>query len=163
MPELTRNQLLALADEELLRVCRVERRLGTGPGGQKRNKTESAVTVVHEASGVSGSSDETRSQITNRLLALRQLRLNLALRLRAPPPMPRPFAETPSLRSPDYPLWTAVLLDVLADRGLRVSEAAAFCGLSTGRLVRELARNPALWQEVNRLRRAAGLPVLRQD
>ena len=163
MPELTRNQLLALADDELLRACRVDRRLGTGPGGQKRNKTESAVTVTHEATGVAGGSDETRSQITNRLLALRQLRLNLALRLREPPPVAWPFAETPSLRSPDYPLWTAALLDVLAGCGLRISEAAAFCGTSTGRLVRDLARDPVLWQEVNRLRRAAELPPLRQD
>ena len=176
MAELTRDQLLVLTDDELLRVCRVERRRGTGPGGQKRNKTESAVTVTHQATGCSGSSDETRSQISNRLIALRHLRLHLALRLRQPPePSPArqqgdvsvtpswPFAETPSLRSPAYPLWAATLLDVLAGCGLRISEAAAFCGTSTGRLVRDLARDPALWQEVNRLRRAAGLTPLRGE
>ena len=141
----------------------VDRRLGTGPGGQKRNKTQSAVTVTHEASGIAGSSDETRSQISNRLIALRHLRLNLALRLREPPLAAWGFAAVPSLRSPDYPLWTAVLLDVLVACGLRISEAAAFCGTSTGRLVRDLSRDPALWQEVNRLRRDADLAPLRRD
>lgn len=163
MPELTRNQLLALTDDELLRVCRVERRRGTGPGGQKRNKTESAVTVLHETSGCSGSSDETRSQISNRLIALRHLRLDLALRLREPAPAAWPFTDVPSPRAAAYPLWTATLLDVLAGCGLRISEAATFCGLSTGRLVRDLARDPVLWQEVNRLRRTAGLTPLRGD
>ena len=93
MVGLTRNQLLALTDDELLRVCRVERRRGTGPGGQKRNKTESAVTVLHEASGCSGSSDETRSQISNRLIALHHLRLDLAVRLREPAPAAWPWRD----------------------------------------------------------------------
>ena len=163
MVELTRNQLLALTDDELLRVCRVERRRGTGPGGQKRNKTESAVTVLHEASGCSGSSDETRSQISNRIIALRHLRLDLAFRLREPVPVAWPFADVPSLRAAAYPLWAATLLDVLTGCGLRISEAAAVCGSSTGRLVRDFARDPALWQEVNRRRRAAGLTVLRGE
>jgi len=163
VPILSRNQLLALPDDELLRACRIDRRRGTGPGGQKRNKTESAVTVTHEATDIDGSSDETRSQISNRLIALRHLRLNLALRLRETPPTAWAFADVPSLRSEFYPQWTAALLDVLMGCGLRISEAAAFCGLSTGRLVRDLARDPALWQEVNRLRRAAGLTPLRGE
>lgn len=39
---------------------------GTGPGGQKRNKTESKVRCTHRASGAVGESDETRFQPQNR-------------------------------------------------------------------------------------------------
>lgn len=42
---------------------------GTGPGGQKRNKTETKVRCVHRASGAAGESDETRDQHKNRKLA----------------------------------------------------------------------------------------------
>ena len=39
---------------------------GTGPGGQKRNKTESKVRCTHRASGAVGESDETRFQPQNK-------------------------------------------------------------------------------------------------
>ncbi len=42
---------------------------GTGPGGQKRNKTESKVRCVHRASGAVGESDLTRSQHENKRIA----------------------------------------------------------------------------------------------
>lgn len=45
---------------------------GTGPGGQKRNKTESKVRCVHKESGATGESDETRSQHENKKLAFKK-------------------------------------------------------------------------------------------
>ena len=46
---------------------------GTGPGGQKRNKTESKVRCVHRASGAAGESDLTRSQHENKKIAFRKM------------------------------------------------------------------------------------------
>lgn len=46
---------------------------GTGPGGQKRNKTSSKVRCLHRASGAIGESDETRSQHDNKRLAFRKM------------------------------------------------------------------------------------------
>lgn len=46
---------------------------GTGPGGQKRNKTESKVRCVHRASGGVGESDLTRSQHENKRIAFRKM------------------------------------------------------------------------------------------
>jgi protein subunit release factor B len=46
---------------------------GTGPGGQKRNKTETKVRCVHRASGAVGESDETRSQHDNKRIAFRKM------------------------------------------------------------------------------------------
>ena len=40
-------ELLALSDEELMKECRFDAMRGTGPGGQKRNKTSSAARVTH--------------------------------------------------------------------------------------------------------------------
>lgn len=46
--------------------CRFDYMRGTGPGGQKRNKTESKVRCTHIASGAVGESDETRNQGQNK-------------------------------------------------------------------------------------------------
>ena len=47
--------------------------LGSGPGGQKTNKTSSVVRLQHEPSGLSVRCGETRSRETNRWLARRTL------------------------------------------------------------------------------------------
>ena len=39
---------------------------GSGPGGQKKNKTSSAVHCKHKASGAKGYSEATRSQLENK-------------------------------------------------------------------------------------------------
>jgi len=55
----------------------------SGPGGQKKNKTESAVRVQHLPSGIIVTATESRSQLTNRQTALARLRERLlALRRR---------------------------------------------------------------------------------
>jgi len=46
---------------------------GTGPGGQKRNKTSSKVQCLHRPSGAVGISDETRSQHQNKRLAFEKM------------------------------------------------------------------------------------------
>lgn len=50
---------------------------GTGPGGQARNKTESAVIVKHRPSGLVVRCDLSRSQQQNRSTALAMLRAHL--------------------------------------------------------------------------------------
>jgi ribosome-associated protein len=44
-----------------------------GPGGQHRNKTETAVRLVHRRSGVTVTATERRSQLQNRELAWERL------------------------------------------------------------------------------------------
>ena len=46
---------------------------GSGAGGQHRNKTSSAVRVVHPPSGARGECQEERSQLQNRRRALQRL------------------------------------------------------------------------------------------
>jgi peptide chain release factor 1 len=50
---------------------------GTGPGGQARNKTESAIIATHRPTGIQVRCDTTRSQQQNRSLAMAMLRARL--------------------------------------------------------------------------------------
>jgi ribosome-associated protein len=78
---------LALDDETLLAQSQVSVFIGSGPGGQHRNKTASAVRLVHPATGVSVTATERRSQAQNRSVALGRLRK--ALRQLTVVPKPR--------------------------------------------------------------------------
>ena len=63
--DMTRQHLISVTKNDC--VWQYER--GTGPGGQKRNKTSSKVRCSHPPSGAEGLSDETRSQHQNKRLA----------------------------------------------------------------------------------------------
>lgn len=55
-----------------------------GPGGQKRNKIESAVRIRHVPSGVMAVATESRSQARNREVAMERLIAKLRARNRRP-------------------------------------------------------------------------------
>jgi protein subunit release factor B len=59
---------------ELERDCEISFYRASGPGGQHRNKTETAVRVVHTPTGTTASAAEERSQFRNREVALERLR-----------------------------------------------------------------------------------------
>lgn len=68
--------------EALERECDIEFFTGGGPGGQHRNKTESAVRIRHRPSGIVVVASERRSQHQNRAAALERLAAKLAARAR---------------------------------------------------------------------------------
>ena len=53
--------------------CRFDYYKGSGKGGQKRNKTSSAVRCTHLDSGAVGQSDDTRSQHSNKIMAFSRM------------------------------------------------------------------------------------------
>ena len=89
---------MALPDHlrRLLADCDVETYRSSGPGGQKKNKTESSVRVRHRPTGITRVATESRSQMRNREAALE--RLWEALEARARKPKPR-LASRPTLAS----------------------------------------------------------------
>ncbi len=64
--------------QEIERQCTVEFTRGSGPGGQHRNKTETAVRLTHVPSGLVVVAADSRSQTQNRKNALRRLAERLA-------------------------------------------------------------------------------------
>src|SRR5258708_4854053 len=83
-------------DQALIRLAReseVTPYRSSGPGGQKKNKTESSVRVRHLPTGIVRVATESRSQHQNRRLALE--RVWLALERRARKVRPR-IASAPS-------------------------------------------------------------------
>jgi ribosome-associated protein len=77
---------LALPDDALLAGCEETFFIGGGPGGQHRNKTESAVRLVHPPTGLTVTATERRSQPQNRAVALARLRERLEALARRPKP-----------------------------------------------------------------------------
>jgi hypothetical protein len=162
-----------LTDDQLLAQCEVDTYRASGPGGQKRNKTSSAVRLRHPPSGLLVIAEESRSQHENKAKALRRLRRALFLELREPPtesPADHPDfapARDPEgrlhLSAKDARFWPAagVVLDVLAAIEARVGEAAERLGTSTGNLMAFLQTDPKLWQAANQLRARAGQKPLR--
>ena len=68
--------------EALLRDCDVDTFRGSGPGGQHRNVTESAVRLVHRPSGIVVLISRNRSQHRNREEAFEVLQRRLLARAR---------------------------------------------------------------------------------
>ena len=69
--------MIPKSDKALLAECRVETFRAGGPGGQHQNKTETAVRIIHEETGIKAVARDERSQFRNRNLAIARLREKL--------------------------------------------------------------------------------------
>ena len=165
----------------MLIQCEVDTYRASGPGGQKRNKTSSAVRLRHPPSGLIVIAEESRSQHENRVRALRRLRQALFLKRRdSLPPEARTadaLAAHPDYREARSPegrldlgrkdprFWPAVglVLDVLQAVEARVSDAAAVLGISTANLIDFLHTETKVWEQANHLRSRFGQRPLRGE
>ncbi len=174
LSDMNEVDLLAFEDAQLLKGCVVETFRASGPGGQHRNKTDSAVRLRHEASGCVVQAFESRSQHENRALALERLRACIALRVRRPvelegyvaPPALRailPGAGSQRVRGRNPAFWPGVqaLMDLMVAEGLALGPTSARLGMSTGQLSRVITSEPELLRAVNAMRAEAGLHPLR--
>lgn len=165
----TRDELLELTDEALLRHCRQECYRASGPGGQHRNTTDSAVRLTVLDGSVTASSADHRSQHRNRAEALRRLRLALAIELRVQMGSQNTPAEflwkgSWQLGRKDrrYAAFIAHLLDVIAHHDWVIGHSAKALDISTGKLIRVLSKDPHAWNTVNHARAKRGLVNLRR-
>lgn len=169
------DHLLA-SDDALIAQCAVDRYRASGPGGQHRNKTESAVRLRHRLSGVTAIGEDARSQAENKLHAVRRLRAAIALEVREPvvldgyAPSPRLAALVAGGTAPlgaktrltgEY--WAAVaeLLDLLVAGDLEIGSTARRLGITTGALSKLLLHDEHVARVVNDLRRGRAMRPLR--
>lgn len=169
------DHLLA-SDDHLIAQCEVDRYRASGPGGQHRNKTESAIRLRHRLTGVSAIGEDSRSQAENKMHAVRRLRSAIALEVREPL---RLQGYVPSARLAAFvaagtaPLgartkltgeyWAAIaeLLDLLVAGELEIAATAQRLGITTGALSKLLLHDEQVGRVVNDLRRARGMRALR--
>jgi hypothetical protein len=176
MSTLRRGSWTSLTDAQLLAQCEVDTYRASGPGGQKRNKTSSAVRLRHLPSGLIVIAEESRSQHENRARALRRLRQALYLRIREElaPQEQSTLRRRPELAGlpeggrlklgrKDPRFWPAagLVLDVLETAQARLSEAAQLLGISTANLGDFLQIEPKLWEQANLLRARFGHKTLK--
>lgn len=169
-----RRAWLSLSDEDLVRACEVDRFRASGPGGQKRNKTESAVRLRHSDSGLSAVATESRSQHENKARAIRRLREKLALDTReviqlAELTVPKELAQLVSEGLPSradrarapYLLGMAQLLDVFAAAQGSVRDTGDALGIGSAAVSKLLCADDRVLSRANAIRRQHGLKVLR--
>jgi hypothetical protein len=166
------------SDAVLLAACEIDTYRASGPGGQKRNKTSSAVRLRHIPTGLIVIAEESRSQHENKAKALRRLRQAFHLELREPGPFTAESLAVDAVLlaikdaegrvdvSPrNAAFWPAagLILDVFESMQAQVSTAAEMIGVSTANLVDFLQSDPKLWQAANRLRVRHGHKMLKSE
>ncbi|MBT3340863.1 MAG: peptide chain release factor-like protein [Planctomycetes bacterium] len=169
----------ALPADLLERETHVERTRASGPGGQHRNRVQTAIRLRHEHSGVLAQANERRSQHENLKVAYFRLRVNLAIEFRTPltdSAFVSPGEYQPSepwqsrLRKgrikvnpthADFPGVLAEVLDRLRIDQDDISRTATAFGVSVSQLVKFLALEARALQNLNARRKTAGLNPLR--
>lgn len=160
----------ALPPDSLLAHVQEMHARRTGPGGQHRNKVQTAVVLVHRPTGIAAEAAERRSQAENRRVALGRLRLKLALEHRTPAlatPSPQWQARVRGRQlvvaadHDDYPALVAEALDRLQALAFDMPAAATTLGVTATQLLKLFKKAPAAWTALNRLRIGQGLPPLK--
>jgi hypothetical protein len=161
----------ALSNEQLLADCLRQTTRRSGPGGQHRNKTETAVVLTHLPTGIRAEANESRSQAQNLTSALFRLRQALAEQVRIavePPSLPSDLWQARTLRRKltvssdhsDFPTFLAEALDRVVVHEFDLAAAAVPLRVSTTQLIRFLQQAPVAWQQINVQRKIRSLRPL---
>ncbi len=162
----------ALDTETLMKECSITRGRASGPGGQHRNKVETHITVTHTPTGIDAQAGERRLAKENQSVAIRRLRLKLAMGFRVGVPdgeIRSALWKTRCVKKRivcnpkhhDYPSLLCEALDVIEACGFDVKKAATRLGCSTTQLIRFVADHRPAFEQLNQSREDHGLHRLK--
>ena len=158
--------------DTLLTDCETRTGRRSGPGGQHRNKVETAVVIEHLPSGLIAEATERRSQSANRAVAIFRLRLQLAVELRSQwasqEGSAAPLSELWQKRTvngrlgvasehDEFPAVLAEALDHLAFNNWNAAEASEQLATTSTQLVKLLKKHPPALLRLNQQRQTRGL------
>lgn len=158
--------------DALQQACSVRRLRRSGPGGQHRNKVETAIALQHTTTGVEAEANERRSQADNLRVALFRLRVNLALAIRMPFDVEGPPSELWQSRCPrgriavnpahdDFPTLLAEVLDCVRTHEFDLRSAGEPLKCTPSQLIKFLKLEPRALALVNNERTIRSLHPLR--
>lgn len=164
------DAFLILTDGELLAQCHVDDYRDRGPGGQKHNKSRSAIRLRHGPTRLIVTACERRSQHVNKSRAVHRLREAIALSVRSPTDLEH-YEPSELLAScisrggqlavgshnERYHPAVCEILDVISACEARVSDAAKRLGITTANLTKFVRKNRKLLERVNQMRATAGM------
>lgn len=154
---------VSLPDDALLKQCEVRRLRRSGPGGQHRNKVETAVQITHIRTGIQAEANERRSQPANQKEALKRLRFKLALNEAIPLIELQSFFELWSSRCQhgrisinanhaDFPIILSLTVSLLHKAEFDLKPVAAELETTPSQLVKLLKIEPKALAFVNERR-----------
>ena len=171
----------AIDVDTLIKECTFTKGRTGGPGGQHRNKVETAVFVVHTPTGLEAHGSERREATVNRSVAIFRLRLALATEVRCAVPIGE--IGSPLWKSrlvakrdadgkthtriacnpehQDYPAILAEAMDVIADAGWDVPKAALRLETTASQLVKLVKDHHQAFAKMNEQREKHKLPRLK--
>lgn len=162
-----------LEESAFLAQCEIETGRVSGPGGQHRNRVDTAVWIKHVPTQIETHATERRSQVQNRNMAVFRLRLKLACKVRTitsrdghkPSELWKRRRQGEKLpvnpEHPDYPALLAEALDVVTARRFDVAGAAGLLGITMSQLTRLIRHERHAFALVNAGRESTGLAKLR--
>ncbi|MBL8891710.1 MAG: peptide chain release factor-like protein [Planctomycetaceae bacterium] len=159
-----------LDEATLLSQCRLHFTRRGGPGGQHRNKVDSAVVITHLPTQIIAEANERRDQSQNRRVAVARLRRQLAWLVRSEASSEvSPLWRTRCIEksgdvSPehwDYPTLIAEALDRIVECNWELSTAAGQLNVSTSRVAKLLRSDRQTLEWVNRQRATHNFPAIR--
>lgn len=158
--------------DRLLEDCDIRRTRASGPGGQHRNKVETAIEITHRPTGITALAYERRSQEQNRKVAVFRLRLQLAIEYRAvrsavvePSTLWKTRCRNQKIQCneehTDFPSMIAEAMDAVYAKDYDVRPAAAALSCSNSQLIRFLGKAPEALNTMNKARERLGLRRLK--
>jgi len=161
-----------LTEQQLLDECQWVFTKRGGPGGQHRNKTQSAALLTHKPTSITAEANERRDQHQNRRVAIERLRFLLAWQVRDA----QLDGDTESGTSPsdlwkrrsrggrihvsvshwDFPQLIAEALNHLYRHDFSVAEAAVSLEVTSGQLTKLFRAHPPSLDWLNRIRGQRG-------